>query len=227
MHVMDDGARGRLSDRVWAVGRRTRRFFVYSSGGSAVCIDSGASARAARRGLERIGVDPRSVSHVFLTHSDFDHAGGVEAFPDARVLLPRAEEPMVSGLRPRRILFVRTRNRLRVPWVPVDDGEIVAAGNIAVRVVSTPGHTVGSTSYLVNDEALFTGDLVRLRRGRAVPSPRLITEDVAEDARSIARLAAQVPSADLLCTTHFGCTADYAYAMEAWRGGAGVGRGSS
>jgi glyoxylase-like metal-dependent hydrolase (beta-lactamase superfamily II) len=141
----------------------------------------------------------------------------VAAFPNARILLPRAEEPMASGLRKRRILFLRRRNRLRAAWVAVDDGEIVVAGGMAVRVIATPGHTVGSTSYLVNDETLFTGDLIMLRKGNAGPSPRFITEDAAQDARSIARLAAAVPAAAMLCTAHSGYTTDYTAAMARWQ----------
>ncbi len=37
------------------------------------------------------------------------------------------------------------------------DGEVLAAGSLAVRVIATPGHTPACVSYLVGD-ALFTGD---------------------------------------------------------------------
>jgi hydroxyacylglutathione hydrolase len=208
---------GKIADRVFAVSTPMVSFYVYSNGTSAVCIDSGSSAKAAKRGLGRIGIDPASVTHVFLTHSDGDHVGGVAAFPNARILLPRAEEPMVSGLRKRRILFLRRRNRLRASWVAVDDGEVVMAGGIVVRVIATPGHTVGSTSYLLNDETLFTGDLLMLKGGRAEPSLSFISDDAAEDARSITRLAAAVPAAAMLCTAHSGYTTDYSAAMAEWR----------
>ncbi|MBH3358629.1 MBL fold metallo-hydrolase [Pseudomonas guariconensis] len=35
--------------------------------------------------IRRLGFDPRDVSHIVLTHLDFDHAGGLEDFPQARV----------------------------------------------------------------------------------------------------------------------------------------------
>ena len=85
-----------------------------------------------------------------------------------------------------------------------------------MRAVGTPGHTPGSTSFLVDDAALFTGDLLTLRRGLARPSPRLICNDVAEDERSIFRLAARVPSVGLLCTGHSGCTSDYRAALAGY-----------
>jgi glyoxylase-like metal-dependent hydrolase (beta-lactamase superfamily II) len=96
----------------------------------------------------------------------------------------------------------------------------VVAGEISVRAISTPGHTVGSMSYLVNDEALFTGDLLMLRRGRARPTPAFISEDREESSRSIARLAAEVDNVAILCTAHSGHTTDYALAVKEWRAAA-------
>lgn len=39
----------------------------------------------------------------------------------------------------------------------LDDGEVVQAGSLAIRVIFTPGHTPACSSYLIGD-ALFTGD---------------------------------------------------------------------
>jgi glyoxylase-like metal-dependent hydrolase (beta-lactamase superfamily II) len=43
------------------------------------------------RQIERMGFDPRDVRHIALTHLDFDHAGGIDDFPWARVHMLRAE----------------------------------------------------------------------------------------------------------------------------------------
>jgi glyoxylase-like metal-dependent hydrolase (beta-lactamase superfamily II) len=40
------------------------------------------------------------------------------------------------------------------------DNEEVKAGSLKFRVIHTPGHTPACVSYLVNDEALFTGDAI-------------------------------------------------------------------
>jgi glyoxylase-like metal-dependent hydrolase (beta-lactamase superfamily II) len=39
------------------------------------------------RQIERLGFDPRDVRHILLSHLDFDHAGGLDDFPDATVHL--------------------------------------------------------------------------------------------------------------------------------------------
>ncbi|WP_309090760.1 MBL fold metallo-hydrolase [Phenylobacterium sp.] len=43
------------------------------------------------RQIERLGFSPDDVRHIVITHLDFDHAGGLEDFPNATVHLTRAE----------------------------------------------------------------------------------------------------------------------------------------
>lgn len=43
------------------------------------------------RQIQRLGFQPRDVRHIVLTHLDFDHAGGLDDFPGARVHLLRQE----------------------------------------------------------------------------------------------------------------------------------------
>src|SRR4051812_5450734 len=35
--------------------------------------------------IARLGLDPKDVRHILLTHLDFDHAGGIADFPAAQV----------------------------------------------------------------------------------------------------------------------------------------------
>ena len=43
------------------------------------------------RQIQRLGFDTRDVRHIVLTHLDFDHAGGLDDFPHARVHLMTRE----------------------------------------------------------------------------------------------------------------------------------------
>ena len=43
------------------------------------------------RQIQRLGYDPRDVRHIVLTHLDFDHAGGLDDFPHAKVHMRLSE----------------------------------------------------------------------------------------------------------------------------------------
>jgi phosphoribosyl 1,2-cyclic phosphodiesterase len=35
--------------------------------------------------IQKLGLRPEDVQHIFVTHLDFDHAGGISDFPNATV----------------------------------------------------------------------------------------------------------------------------------------------
>lgn len=43
-------------------------------------------------------------------------------------------------------------------FVPVEDQQVLSFGNAKVKIMHTPGHTPESTSYLIDDKALLSGD---------------------------------------------------------------------
>lgn len=55
-------------------------------------------------------------------------------------------------------LHLPTPNKVNFDFVPVSDITVFQVGNINIKAIQTPGHTVESTSYLVDNKALLTGD---------------------------------------------------------------------
>ena len=49
------------------------------------------------------------------------------------------------------------RHESFVPDRVFDDGDVIELGSLKIKVLFTPGHTVGSCCFLVND-AIFSGD---------------------------------------------------------------------
>jgi glyoxylase-like metal-dependent hydrolase (beta-lactamase superfamily II) len=62
----------------------------------------------AYRQIQSLGFDPRDVRHILLSHLDFDHAGGLDDFPEATVHL-LADEARSAGQR--RTVLDRMRYR--------------------------------------------------------------------------------------------------------------------
>lgn len=206
---------GQVAEHVYAVRVRDVDMFIYADGEHAVAIDAAYAGDALFEELKRLPIAPESVTHLFLTHADVDHAGGLDAFPNAQIYLSKDEEQMIDGTTAR-LFGLYHSPRLTCPYSLLGDGDVVTVGAIRVRAVATPGHTPGSMSSLVNDRVLFSGDTLTLRNGRVHPFYRLFNKDTATQRESVRKLAS-LQGIDMLCTAHTGCTKDYARAMQHWR----------
>ena len=93
-----DAAGSDLDYYIW-VARRGDRVFVIDTGFS----DAQARPRGRRLlcapadGLAAIGIDAARLEDVVMTHLHYDHAGGLEAFPNARLHLQHTEMAHVTG----------------------------------------------------------------------------------------------------------------------------------
>jgi glyoxylase-like metal-dependent hydrolase (beta-lactamase superfamily II) len=96
--------------------------------------------------------DGFKITKILLTHNHFDHIEGVEAVvaaTGAEVFINKNDDrPLKKGA-----------GKL----IPLTNGQELKVGNLIVTALNTPGHTPGSTCYLVKapDDPLvhlFTGD---------------------------------------------------------------------
>jgi ribonuclease/clavin/mitogillin len=91
-----------------------------------------------------------NVDTVGITHHHFDHSGNLIWAHDtlhAEVVVPPASVKLLKGKLPKE--GVRE----------LADGEVLDLGGVRLRVIFTPGHTVDSLCYYLEDEGvLFTGD---------------------------------------------------------------------
>ena len=80
-------------------------------------------------------------------------------------------------------LHMPEQDRVTYPFTPIRDGDPLTIGSSRLTPMRTPGHTLESTSYLLDGKALFTGDTLFLA---GVGRPDL--EASPEQARDRARL---------------------------------------
>ena len=150
----------------------TCNVWVLRHGTDGVCIDFGSGAVLDR--LDELGLD--RITDVLVTHHHRDGVQGLEraVAAGARIWVPPVEEELVAHVdrhwlqhRPENDYDLRDhRFSLREP-VPV--AGVVAEyrrrtyGGIDVYALPTPGHTIGSLTYLVDVGGrlhAFTGDLL-------------------------------------------------------------------
>jgi N-acyl homoserine lactone hydrolase len=124
--------------------------------------------------LEARGVAPEDLRLIVMTHLHTDHASGVPRFPDATLAV--SDDEWRVAHRPGRIL--RGYERIHIPeafdWrlvrhttpLPPFARGADLFGDGSVRLLATPGHTVGHQSVLLRlreHEALLTGDAAYTR----------------------------------------------------------------
>ncbi len=206
---------GSILDKLYAVKTGTVNLFIYKENEQAICIDAGFGRDLILRELNRLGLHPGEVTHVFLTHSDFDHVDGLAVFEEAEIYLSSDEEPMITSQAARMLGFVYN-SKIKRPYHLLRDNDVVAAGSINIRAISTPGHTAGSMSYLVNESILFVGDTFKLIDGRVFPKRRYINMNTEQQKASIRKLG-RLDTVQLVCTAHNGYTKEFRHAMSNWR----------
>lgn len=76
--------------------------------------------------VQRLGFDPRDVRHIIVTHLDFDHAGGLEDFPNATIHLTAREKEVADEQRGG--AFVGTRRYRPGQWDEVNKWALYPMG---------------------------------------------------------------------------------------------------
>lgn len=181
-------------------------FFVLKAGGGLILFDTAMNSGRAAARMAELGLDPLKVAAVFLTHSDREHAGALRIFPNARVYVGEGEVPLLEG---RRMRAPFLRNSLEAPYRTVSDGDRISFGGVEVRCIAVPGHTPGSTAYLVDGTRLFPGDALAFRGGKAVKSAGLFVDmDGKEYDASVAKLAG-LEGVGAMYTDHYGVIRDF------------------
>lgn len=146
-------------------------FWALKSDDRVIVVDTGANAEkmppkgrtpliSVTEALAGIGVDAAAVTEVFLTHAHWDHVGNLDAFPNARFWMQRAEMASITGPD---MTYAKIRGSYqadeaqRLVELVYEDRLTFLDGDGAfadgVDYVLTPGHAAGQTALLVETAA--------------------------------------------------------------------------
>ena len=203
-----------IAPHLYALRNKYVNFYIYKKDDHAICFDTGLNSQGVNDELQKINILPDRVSHIFLTHSDKDHVGGLAVFPNANIYISKLVVPLIDGST-KRALFMKNKE-IDQEYQTLSDDEVIQVGSVEIKAISTPGHTIGSMSYLVDNKILITGDTIYLKKNKATPGVRFLNMDIIEQKKSISKLS-KIENVELLCTAHSGISLDFKFAMADWK----------
>lgn len=101
-----------------------------------------------------------NLSAILLTHGHCDHIEAVKELSDktgCRVYIHEADSLMLENRKKCLADYFHTPFNEFFDATKIKDGDIIGVDDLVFEVISTPGHTLGSVCYLI-DEHIFSGD---------------------------------------------------------------------
>ena len=94
-------------------------------------------------GLTALGLDPKQIKYVVISHAHGDHVGGARFLQDrgARIVMSAADWDLMDGAR---VNFPKPKRD-----VVATDGQKLTLGDTTITLHVTPGHTLGTISSLI------------------------------------------------------------------------------
>ncbi len=123
----------------------------------AVVIDPGDEAD---RILMTLAEDKLKVKYIINTHGHFDHVGAnkeLKEITKAELMIHAEDEPMLFELAQHAQAFGLTAENSPPADITIADNDEIKFGNITLKVIHTPGHSLGGVC-LLTDKVLISGD---------------------------------------------------------------------
>jgi glyoxylase-like metal-dependent hydrolase (beta-lactamase superfamily II) len=153
-----------INDTVWCVKDRFVNAYIFKGKDGYIMVDAGLSEKNFNKELSTTGIKPEQITALLLTHTDGDHIGYTGLLKNAEIYMHKDEEQMINGTTGK-TRFSKTKWKYG-PYKLLEDGENLNLCGINVRIIHTPGHTPGSSCYVIGNDYLLTGDNLIVQDGK-------------------------------------------------------------
>ena len=145
---------------------RTNCYFITNEN-KTVIVDPAAESD---RLLKIIKERNLSVEFILLTHAHFDHMMALDDLREATNAPLYVHEHDAEAVVDPKLSYVQQFAGINTGFKPAErllsDGDTLYLGDIEIKVTHTPGHTMGSVCYFIEDniitgDTLFKGDIGR------------------------------------------------------------------
>jgi hydroxyacylglutathione hydrolase len=178
---------------------RNNCFLIPSEKGN-MLIDTGLefAYSSLRKDIEHLHLATGKIDYLILTHTHFDHcrnARAIQAEYGSQIVVGEKEAdfveegytPIPKGTFTFTKFLVHIGNKLGSGWfsyepfsadIRVEDHFNLMDGDLKIDLISTPGHSTGSISIIVDDEIALVGDVMLNMFGDAIFPP--FADDIPE-----------------------------------------------
>jgi metallo-beta-lactamase class B len=138
----------KVADNLYFLGTKVHSSWALVGSQGIIIIDTlfdYASSDEILGGLQKVGLDKNNVKYVILSHAHADHDGGAKLLQDS---IPGVH--LIYGAEDWAAVDRSTNHQGGKPRHDMvgKDGMKVSVGDASVQIVTTPGHTPGTLSYL-------------------------------------------------------------------------------
>lgn len=140
--------------------------FFYKKNDKVIMIDGGYPYPRLKEKMKWVGISPKEIEHILITHQDIDHVGAFikqdnPLFSHAKIYISEMENQYLTGEKVRRI-YEGTKE---IPTYEIENEKVLLKPNqileiegIKIECFPVIGHTWGHFCYLIDDKYIFTGD---------------------------------------------------------------------
>jgi glyoxylase-like metal-dependent hydrolase (beta-lactamase superfamily II) len=194
--------------------------FLIQGKGKSVLIETGPHStwNQLKLSLQQLGIQPKDLAAVLLTHIHFDHAGAAWEFAKAGVKIYLHPKGLAHLSNPERLwnsaAKIYGQEQMDILWgpmesieqillVPVQDKEQVLIEDLTFIPIHSPGHASHHIAWQLDDK-IFTGDVggVKINNGPVVPPCPPPDINIEAWKASVAKILERHPKE--LYLTHFG-----------------------
>ncbi len=141
----------------WAENELSQNTHIVEFENSCIVIDAGCGVETVKE------ISNKPIKAVFVTHSHFDHVKDIEEYDKLNIPIyanKHIMEMLNDEIKNASLLFNQPCKFKVDNIIFVENNEDVKIENHTIKCIYTPGHSIDSMCYLLDNETLFSGDTV-------------------------------------------------------------------
>ena len=199
--AMTPSETGAINDSVWCIKDRFVNAYIFKGEKGYLIVDAGMGAKKVAKEMKKVGINPDQITTLLLTHTDSDHTGATKLFINASIFLHHDEEQMIDGTTGK-TKYSKSKWKYG-PYTLLADNDTLTIDGLKIKLLHTPGHTPGSSCYIIGSDYLTTGDNLIVSHGKYEQFIELYNMDTEEQIKSLIKLP-EPESFKYILTGHHG-----------------------